>query len=209
MPATDLLTLSDIGFAYPGEPAIFTGASMSVGPGVTLLYGDTGSGKSTLLHIMAGRLRASGQQRLAGVNPDTDRTAYERQVFFVDPATDAFDQMTGHACSAALRYGDAGFDEARWRMLVDGFSLGPQLDKPLFMLSTGSKRKVWLAAALASGRTLVLLDEPTYGLDAGSRRCLWDALTAASRDATRAIVVASSDRTDQVPFVATLTLPPR
>lgn len=202
----DLLTLRDIGFAYPGEPPIVTGWSTSIGPGVTLLYGDTGSGKSTLLRVIAGHLSASGSLRLAGASLGSDRAAYMRNVLFVDPVTDAFDQMTGLACMAALREGDPGFDEARWQALVDGFSLGPHLEKKLFMLSTGSKRKVWLAAALASGRALALLDEPTYGLDAGSRRCLWETLTALSKNPNRAVIVASSEHLDQVPFGATLSL---
>jgi hypothetical protein len=37
--------------------------------------------------------------------------------------------------------------------MVEGFALTPHLDKPVHMLSTGSKRKVWFGAALASGRT--------------------------------------------------------
>jgi hypothetical protein len=42
------------------------------------------------------------------------------------------------------------------------------MDKKLFMLSTGSKRKVWLAAGFASGADLLLLDEPFAALDAPS-----------------------------------------
>jgi len=36
------------------------------------------------------------------------------------------------------------------------------------MLSTGSKRKVWQAAAFASGAALNLIDDPFAGLDQGS-----------------------------------------
>jgi ABC-type sulfate/molybdate transport systems ATPase subunit len=40
------------------------------------------------------------------------------------------------------------------------------------MLSTGSKRKVWLAGALAAHATVTLLDEPEAALDVPSRRAL-------------------------------------
>ena len=206
-PAGTLLEIRNLGFAYPGEPPLAADWTASIGPGVTLLHGDTGSGKSTLLRVLAGALAARGQLALHGVRLDRDAEAYRRAVFFVDPSTDAFDPLTVRACTAALREGDAGFDEATWQRLADGFALAPHLEKSMFMLSTGSKRKVWLAAALASSRPLLLLDEPTGGLDAASIRCLWGVLPERAR--TRAVVVASGDRIDALPLAATLALPLR
>jgi len=202
-----VLDVRNLGFAYPGQPALAADWTGSFGPGVTLLYGDTGSGKSTLLRVLAGALAARGQLRLIGVRLDDDAEGYRRNVFFVDPATDAFDPLGVRACTDAMREGDAGFDEALWQRLVDGFALAPHLEKSMFMLSTGSKRKVWLAAALASGRPLVLLDEPTGGLDAASVRCLWRTLAEETRG--RAIVVASGERVEGLPLAATVALPLR
>ena len=206
-PAGTLLEIRNLGFAYPGEPPLAADWTASIGPGVTLLHGDTGSGKSTLLRVLAGTLAARGRLALHGVRLDRDAEAYRRAVFFVDPSTDAFDPLTVRACTAALREGDAGFDEATWQRLADGFALAPHLEKSMFMLSTGSKRKVWLAAALASSRPLLLLDEPTGGLDAASIRCLWGVLPERAR--SRAVVVASGDRIDALPLAATLALPLR
>ncbi|MGK2899013.1 MAG: ABC transporter ATP-binding protein, partial [Burkholderiaceae bacterium] len=114
-----------------------------------------------------------------------------------------------HPMSGAARYtvNTYHFGARQWSTLVDGFALTPHLDKPLYMLSTGSKRKVLLAAALASGRALVLLDEPTGGLDAASVRCLWQALARLAQQADRAIVIASAERIDQVPLAGTIELP--
>lgn len=196
LPLPPILRIDALGFAYPGQPPIASNWTAAIGPGVTLLYGDTGSGKSALLQVMA------------GASLDTAPEAYRRQVFFVDPSTDRFDQATVHECTAALREGDAGFSDARWQALVEGFSLTPHLAKSMFMLSTGSKRKVWLAAALASSRPLVLLDEPAAALDAGSVRCLWRSLGELGQTGShRAFLVASAERIDTVPLVATITLP--
>lgn len=203
-----ILRIDALGFAYPGQPPIASNWTAAIGPGVTLLYGDTGSGKSALLQVMAGTLPATGRLTVAGADLNTAPEAYRCQVFFVDPSTDRFDQATVHECTAALREGDAGFDEARWQALVEGFSLTPHLAKSMFMLSTGSKRKVWLAAALASSRPLVLLDEPTAALDAGSVRCLWRSLGELVQTGShRAFLVASAERIDTVPLAATITLP--
>ncbi len=207
-PVQVLLHIDALRFAYPGEPPLVAGWSASIGAGVTLLHGDTGSGKSTLLRVLAGSLPAAGRLTLAGARLDAQPRAYRHQVFFCDPATDGFDTVTGRACTATLREGDDGFDDARWQALVDGFGLAPHLDKPMFMLSTGSRRKVWLAAALASARTLTLLDEPTAALDAGSIRCLWHHLGELATRPGHAIVVASSERIDRLPLAGTLALPP-
>ena len=205
-----ILHVQGLSFAYPGAPALAADWSATVGAGVTLLHGDTGSGKSTLLRLLAGTLApAVGRLTLAGVRLDADPAAYRRAVFWCEPACDAFDQVTARAC-ADLLCGDASrFDASEWQMLVDGFALTPHLDKPMYMLSTGSKRKVWLAAALASAHTLTLLDEPTGALDAASVNCLMRALArfSAQRHPDRAIVVASADRLDRVPIAGVIALP--
>ncbi|MBS0339033.1 MAG: ATP-binding cassette domain-containing protein [Proteobacteria bacterium] len=202
-----ILDVNDLHFAHSGEPAIAAGWSASIGAGVTLLYGDTGSGKSTLLRVMAGRLPAEGRLSLAGTRLDHDPEVYRRNVFFCDPENDAYDNVTPVECTASLNADDAGFSESRWRSCIEGFALTPHLDKRMHMLSTGSKRKVWLAAALASGRALTLLDEPTGGLDAASTRFLWHMLAGLAEQSGRAIVVASGARIDSVPLSASIELP--
>lgn len=203
-----ILHIDHLRFAYPGDPPIAADWSACIGAGVTLLHGDTGSGKSTLLRVLAGTLPATdGRLTLAGAALPGAAEAYRRQVFFVDPSTDAFDAMGVQECAASLRRADVPFDTVRWQALVDGFSLAPHMEKKMFMLSTGSKRKVWLAAALASSRPLTLLDEPTGGLDAGSMRCLWRTLAEIAQEGDRAVIVASGERLDDVPMAATITLP--
>jgi len=204
---TAILQVQDLTFAYPDQPPLAAVASATIGAGVTLLFGDTGSGKSTVLRIMAGVQPAGGRLTLSGVRLDQGAEAYRRNVFFVDPATTVFDQATARACTASLREGDADFDELAWQELVEGFSLTPHIDKPMYMLSTGSRRKVWLASALASGRALTLLDEPTGALDAGSIRCLWRVLRERMKASERAVVIASAERIDQVPLAGTIELP--
>lgn len=207
--STALLTARGLGFAYPGQAALLSDASLAIGPGVTFVHGDTGSGKTTLLRVLAGELAASGRLTLGGVHFDQDPARYRRQVSVGNPASDAFDQFTARACTAFLSEGDAGFDAVEWQNLVDGFALLPHLEKPLYMLSTGSRRKVWLAAALASGRALILLDEPGGALDAASVRCLRAALGRRTQRPGSAVVVASAERLDGIAFAGTIELPQR
>ena len=206
--APSLLEIQNLRFAYPDQPALADRWSASIGEGVTLLYGDTGSGKSTLLRVLAGQQPASaGQLRAAGVALDAEPAAYRRQVFFCEPASEAFDALSVQACTALLGEGDAGFDKAEWQRLVEAFSLTPHLEKQMFMLSTGSRRKVGLAAALASGRPVVLLDDPVGALDARSIHGLWQAIERRVAQPGRAVVVASSERVTEVPLAASIELP--
>ncbi|BEP54978.1 ABC transporter ATP-binding protein [Variovorax sp. V118] len=206
--APSLLEIQNLRFAYPDQPALADGWSTAIGEGVTLLYGDTGSGKSTLLRVLAGQQPASaGQLRAAGVALDAEPAAYRRQVFFCEPASEAFDALSVQACTALLGEGDAGFDKAEWQRLVEAFSLVPHLEKQMFMLSTGSRRKVGLAAALASGRPVVLLDDPVGALDARSIHGLWQAIERRVAQPGRAVVVASSERVTEVPLAACIELP--
>ena len=204
---TCILEIENLSFAYPDQPALASGWSTSLGTGLTLLYGDTGSGKSTLLRLLAGTLPVSGRLKLVGSDLADEPETYGRQVFFVDPATDVFDQVTARACLASLAAANPPIDEASLHALIEGFALAPHLDKPMYMLSTGSKRKVWLAAALVSRRPLILLDEPTGGLDAASLRCLWRAVAELAKRADCAIVLASTERIDRVPLAACIELP--
>ena len=203
----DILRVQALNFAYAGEPPLVRDWSATLGAGVTLLHGDTGSGKSTLLRLLAGALPATGRLTLAGVRFDEEAAAYRRKVFFCDPATDSFDQRTARDTTALLGAGDPHFNADRWQGLVDGFALAPHLDKPMVMLSTGSRRKLWLAAALASGRALVLLDEPTGGLDAASVGCLWGELMRCAERSDQAVVVASAERMDRIPLAKLIKLP--
>ncbi len=202
-----ILQVQDLTFSHPDQPPLVSEWSASIGAGVTFIFGDTGSGKSTLLRILAGVQAAGGRQTLSGVQLGESADAYRRHVFFVDATTSAFDQVTARACTTKLREGDAAFDGRAWEELVEGFSLAPHIDKPMYMLSTGSKRKVWLASALASGRALTLLDEPTGALDAGSIRCLWRTLGERARTSGRVVVIASAERIEQIPLTGTIELP--
>src|SRR6476620_8717192 len=89
-----ILDVKDLSFAYPGQQALAAGWCASIGAGVTLLFGDTGSGKSAILQVIGGRLPAEGQLTLAGARLDRDPEAYQRNLFFCDPTTDAFDQVS-------------------------------------------------------------------------------------------------------------------
>lgn len=185
-----VLQARDLCFSHPGR-ALFSHWSAGIFPGVNLVRGGDGCGKSTLLRLLAGQLPVdAGELQIHGVSLHDAPDAYREKVFFTDPRTEVFDALT------PLQYFDAqqqrypAFDMPLLDRLVDDLALDEQMGKQLFMLSTGSKRKVFLAAAFASGAALTLLDMPFAALDKASIGCVMEQLEEASAHTARAWVVA-------------------
>ena len=65
----------------------------------------------------------------------------------------------------------------------------PHRGKRLAQLSTGSRRKVWLIAALAGGAPLILLDTPFASLDGPSRVLLGVELARIADEGRQALVI--------------------
>ena len=185
-----MLHLSHVSFAYP-DCEVLRDFSAQLAPGVALVLGGDGRGKTTVLCLLAGELPPDvGRLQLGGVFLDEQPEAYRQQVFWKDPRSAAHGALTVAEYLQSVQGAYPGFDEAVLTDVIDGLSLGPHLQRNLFMLSTGSKRKVWLAAAAASGAKLTLLDGPFVSLDQASINFVLQLLTEAAQQSTRLWLVA-------------------
>ncbi len=201
------LQVQDLCFAYSQQRQLFNNWSARIPPGLTLVRGGDGAGKTTLLRLLAGDLPASkGKLQADGVCLHESPDRYQRQVFWVDPRTTAWDQLTPYSYFKTLpqRYGPV--DASVLADLLDGLSLTAHLNKAMFMLSTGSKRKVWLAGAFASGAAVTLLDEPFAALDKASIAFVLDVLEDAAMHPARAFVVADYSAPVGLPLAQTIDL---
>ena len=204
--STVVLQVDGLCFAYP-QRRLFSGWSARIPPGVTLVRGGDGVGKTTLLRLLAGVLPAQGGALCVhGASLAGQPSIYRQQVFWVDPRTDAHDPLTPADWFRSLPALYPSFDETRLHALVDGFGLRPHIDKPIYMLSTGSRRKVWLAAGFASGAALTLLDEPFAALDKASAGFVLELLDEAARHPSRAWLVAHYEPPGDVPLAALIDL---
>jgi ABC-type transport system involved in cytochrome c biogenesis ATPase subunit len=142
MPST-VLRAKDLGFAYP-QRRLFQALSFELPPGLSLIRGGDGSGKTTLLRLLAGDLPSDGGALwLRGVSLSEQPFAYRSKVFRVDHQVSGLDQVTPEAYLAELSARHPDFDHAGLPALINGLGLEPHWQKPMYMLSTGSKRKVW------------------------------------------------------------------
>jgi len=208
------LDVRGLAYHYPDGNEALRSVSFSVAAGERVaLIGPNGAGKSTLLLHLAGLLperqrylhrhdpaapahRHDVQGRVAidgvGLAPDTIQALRARVgIVFEDPE----DQVVGLTVEEDVAYGprarrwhQAQVDAAvRDALAAVGLS-GREARFP-HHLSSGEKRRLCLAGALACRPGLLLLDEPSSGLDPRGRRELGELL--AGLDAT--LVVASHD----------------
>jgi ABC-type multidrug transport system ATPase subunit len=165
---TPVLKANALKFSY-GNHTLFNNLNVCIPHGITLIRGGDGRGKSTLLRLLAGEIQPdSGQLHINEISAHEQPAVYRAQLFREVPGTNDFDQLTVLDYFASQQKRHAKFNADVLERAVAGLGLGQHQRKQLFMLSTGSKRKVWVAAAFASGATVTLLDEPFAALDGPS-----------------------------------------
>lgn len=176
-------------------------------PGVTLITGGEGRGKSSLLRMLAGDLTAPGSSlQLAGISLQSQPVLYRQKAFWMDPRTSALDQTPASQFLQQSSRKWPHWHAALCSDLVAALGLEEHLSKPMYMLSAGSKRKVWIAAACASGAELTCLDEPFAALDRASIRSLTELLQDVATRTQRAWVLADYQAPAGVPLAATIDL---
>ena len=185
-PSPCLLEAQSLRLDFDGSP-VFEGLSFALGPGLHLVRGGDGRGKSTLMRLLAGTLTAG----VGTLRRHTD------SVFLADPARPvgelADDRVVAAAALESLALRFPPWQAGRAVALVESLGLAPHVHKPIGMLSTGSRRKLGIVAAAASGAALTLIDAPYAALDTPSTRALDALLRQAADDAARAWVIADHE----------------
>ena len=174
-----LLTASGLSLQLPGGQ-ILRELNFEIPAGISLVKGGEGSGKTSLLRVLAGKIAPISGALCHGTS----------SVFWADPKSEAFDALTYRQYFELLVQQHPAFDITIAMDLAGILSLDDHLNKTLGMLSTGSKRKVWLAAGFASKATITLMDMPFAALDARSVNTVCRLLEEASTHPTRAWVLA-------------------
>jgi ABC-type multidrug transport system ATPase subunit len=189
-----ILQARDLTFAFP-QQQVFNDFSVAIPAGITYIVGDENTGKSTLLKLFAGDLTSqAGSIAIGGlgstINQADNLAFYQQHVFWADPRASLHDRISPNDYFDLQRRFYPAFNDAVLLELLDGLSLSDHVAKAMYMLSAGSKRKVWLAAAFASGAAVTLLDEPFAALDKASINFLTKQLETFAQNPSRAWVVA-------------------
>ena len=137
------------------------------------LLGTNGAGKTSTLEVAEGLARpASGQVRVCGLDPYTDRRLVRPRIGVMLQEAGFTSGMTAREAAgmwAGTMAAPRPVDEAL--ALVD---LSHRATVAVQNLSGGERRRLDLALAIMGRPEVLFLDEPTTGLDPESRANTWD-----------------------------------
>lgn len=188
-----MLAARRLSFAYPNRP-VLQDFTAELGAGVIWLKGANGSGKSTLLKLLAGVIEPqSGSRHVLGIDAASQPQTYRRQVFWCGPDALPFDYLSPSEYLGFIAGLYPSFQDSAVAPHLEGLGLMAQLGERVGRLSTGTKRKVWLLAAMACGTPVVLLDEPLNALDGSSAAYLSDYLAGEATKKRRCWLIASHE----------------
>jgi energy-coupling factor transport system ATP-binding protein len=161
------------------------------------IVGANGAGKTTLLKHANGLCRpTSGQVRLQGQNTakwKVSRLARHVGVAFQNPNSQFFKLTVADEIQVGARA--LGCFDAEWLAnLVRLFRLHDLLSQAPYRLSSGEKKRVAFAAALAAQPSILALDEPTAGQDLSFRGALRELLSEMLSNG-RAVLLVTQDLT--------------
>lgn len=190
----------------PSPAPLFEHLTLQLPAGVSVLLGDEGAGKTSLMRLLSGDLAlTTGQIHLTG-HAATLALPQLSAVFWIDLRLPQHDNDTPLQCWEAYRDHLATWSDVAKDELIVTLQMTPHLDKKLSMLSTGSRRKVGLIMALASGAKVTLLDQPFVSLDQSSVNSLQAFLAHAGHCHDRAWLIADYEKPACLAFVSVLQL---
>lgn len=141
--------------------------------GVTALVGHNGSGKTTLIKCLLGLDRSdSGTIHIAGRQLDGS-SEYRAEIGYMPQITSFPENLTARELLAMICELNSDRPEHQ-AQLTAYFRLEDDLDKPLKVLSGGTRQKVNAVMAFMFDPQLLILDEPTAGLDPSASAALKD-----------------------------------
>jgi ABC-type sulfate/molybdate transport systems ATPase subunit len=165
-----------------------TGDLLPLPAGLVAVSGDERTGKTTQLRRLAG-----DQPPLPGEQPCAD-------ALWLDLALPGHDDLLPDQVWDSLRARCPRWNASLQEELVEALRLAPHRGKKLFMLSTGSRRKVALVGLLAAGATVTCLDQPFAALDAASAAVIRAFLADMADHAMRTWVVADHVADARLPW---------
>ncbi|WP_397473958.1 ATP-binding cassette domain-containing protein [Pusillimonas sp.] len=186
-----MLRIHNLGKRH-GDHLVFQGLTHTFQPGCVALCEEESTGKSTLLAIIAGLVTPSeGEVWIEGRSLLECPQQVKPRIAYVPDNCLQFPALTGRELleqTAAEK--NASLDDAVFE-LAGKLELEPHLDKRFEQMSTGTRRKVYLAAAALGKPAVVIADGPTNGVDSRACTALAEQFRAWSHD--RVVLFASHD----------------
>jgi Cu-processing system ATP-binding protein len=178
-----------------GALEVLRGIDLTVEPGrVTAIVGPNAAGKTTFLKSVVGLVIPDGGDIQVDGASVLGSWAYRRRLGYMPQAARFPDNLVVAELLGLLKdlRGAPAPHEAE---LLRLFDLVGTLDRPLRVLSGGTRQRISAALALMFDPDLLVLDEPTVGLDPLSSRRFKDRL-AVERSRGKTVILASHVMSD-------------
>lgn len=186
-----MLRIENLGKQF-GDHLLFQGLNLRFGPGCVALSEEESTGKSTFLSLVAGRLPlGQGDIWIDGYSMREQPEAAKGRLAYIPEDCMLYPDMTGREMFekvAAQRSASVGQEVLD---LAAQLELEPHLEKRFEQMSTGTRRKVFLAAAALGTPSVVVADGPTNGVDSRACTVLADLFRKWAQD--RVVLFASYD----------------
>jgi Cu-processing system ATP-binding protein len=147
-----------------GAVEVLRGLDVSIARGrITAVVGPNGAGKTTFIKSLLGLTRPDAGTLTFDGRPVAGDDAGRRRIGYMPQIARFPENLSGRELLRFLRdlRGDPPVDER----LLEEFALAESLDKPLRVLSGGTRQKINAVAAFLFAPECLVLDEPTAGLD--------------------------------------------
>ncbi|EIF33268.1 ABC-type multidrug transport system, ATPase component [Burkholderia sp. Ch1-1] len=175
-----------------GERLIFQGLHDDITSGCVALNDESGSGKSTLLGLLAGTIEPdAGEVWLGGHSLRTAPLAAKSVLTYVPEDCMTYPDQTGREYLNKVASARKTAVTGDTLDLADRFGLTPHLDKRFEQMSFGTRKKIFLTAAVLGETRVLIADEPVGGLDAAARAVLVDLFRTLAQ--TRTVFFSSYD----------------
>jgi ABC-2 type transport system ATP-binding protein len=185
-----VISVKDFSKTY-GDFVAVDGVNFDVHQGEIFgLLGPNGAGKTTTLESLEGiRSPDSGTLRVAGIDPTREAHKLGKLIGVQLQTSGLPDSIT---VDEAMKFFCAYHGVDPNFTLLDRLGLEEKRSSQYHQLSTGQKRRLALALALAHNPAVLFLDEPTAGLDVASRVELHDIMRE-QQEAGTTIILATHD----------------
>jgi len=177
-----MIQLQNIDFGYSKKRLLFENLTLELSCGhIYGLLGKNGAGKTTLLKLISGlRFISNGTATVLNENPALRKPKMLQEISFLPeelytPALKVKDFVKAYAPFYPK------FNHEQFQGYLNDFECS-DLELKIDKMSSGEKKKVMIAFALACNTKILLLDEPTNALDIPSKAIFRKVMASVATD---------------------------
>ena len=184
-----LIELKNISKSY-GDLKALDNVSLEILPGrIVGLVGPNGAGKTTLLRALTGVLDYTGEARVLGYEPRSQRAELMLEPGVIHDISVLPSWMKVNELLGFMDGIHPGFNRERAETFLKTTTI--PMDKKIKSLSKGMKTQLHLAVTLATETKLLILDEPTHGLDILFRKQLYTSVLEDYFDEEKSLLIST------------------